>query len=452
MPPRRSGRLAAAAVQRTCAFPQLPLEAVLAIFALLPPDQRLRCAEVCRGWRATVAHPALWRHLDISRDSEVARFRNALVHAALARAGAALTTLALVNLPALDVVALCDALRATGAGAALQVLHLGNAAHFAERMHDVLELLEAAPQLRELHLGVRCPLHLGVDLLRGAAPFAPVRLQELELVGPDDPREGPPRTVLPLALALALADTRLHPGLSRLSVKDADLLEPGVMDALADAVAARRSVDQLSLLNCVLQPAPALARLLREGAFSELELSVEDGVPFFDVAGATALGAALRAHANLDVLTVWILAELAAPAMAALLRALAGHSSLSVLNVYSRNLPAAELGAALATLLVADAPELRGLSLDDCVLDDALLNLLCFALARNRNLRRLSFLRTPLPAGFVRTRLLPAVRANTGLTWLEVNTAEGDDAAALEEALHFLHDRIFASAEESASE
>ena len=78
MPPRRSARVAAAAEQRAWAFPQLPLPLALRIFSLLPADQRLRCAEVSRGWRATVALPALWRRLDLSPESGLATPQRAL--------------------------------------------------------------------------------------------------------------------------------------------------------------------------------------------------------------------------------------------------------------------------------------------------------------------------------------------------------------------------------------
>ena len=127
MPPRRSGRVAAAALQRAFAFPQLPLEAVLDVFSLLPADQRLRCAEVSRGWRATVALPALWRSLDLSPESGVAQpVSPALLRAALARAGGALTTLD-ASLPANDADELCAALTASGALAGLQQLRTARA-------------------------------------------------------------------------------------------------------------------------------------------------------------------------------------------------------------------------------------------------------------------------------------------------------------------------------------
>jgi hypothetical protein len=67
MPPRRSARVAAVAERESSALPPLPLSLALAIFALLPVDQRLRCREVCRGRRAVLTEEiSLWRRLDLS--------------------------------------------------------------------------------------------------------------------------------------------------------------------------------------------------------------------------------------------------------------------------------------------------------------------------------------------------------------------------------------------------
>jgi hypothetical protein len=42
---------------------------VVAIFALLPVDQRLLCRAVCRSWRATLANVSLWLRLDLSAEA-----------------------------------------------------------------------------------------------------------------------------------------------------------------------------------------------------------------------------------------------------------------------------------------------------------------------------------------------------------------------------------------------
>jgi hypothetical protein len=60
MPPRRSARVAAVVERESSALPPLPHAIVLAIFALLPVDQRLLCRAVCRGWRAVLGDVSLW--------------------------------------------------------------------------------------------------------------------------------------------------------------------------------------------------------------------------------------------------------------------------------------------------------------------------------------------------------------------------------------------------------
>jgi hypothetical protein len=93
MPPRRSACSAAAAAEgATTALSPLPLAVVLHIFSLLPVDCRLRCAEVCRGWRSVLLERSLWTRLDLSVASgvrapeRVGHTLNALLRCASARA------------------------------------------------------------------------------------------------------------------------------------------------------------------------------------------------------------------------------------------------------------------------------------------------------------------------------------------------------------------------------
>ena len=90
------------------------------------------------------------------------------------------------------------------------------------------------------------------------------------------------------------------------------------------------------------------------------------------------------------------------------------------------------MAAAFAAVLAANTP-LQTLNLARCNLDAAgLLD----ALPRNTRLRTLDISGNPVPAGFMRDRLLPAVRANTGLRSLVVSTTglTKDDEAAVQEA------------------
>jgi hypothetical protein len=70
---RHNTRSAAAAERATSALSPLPLAVVLRIFSLLPPDCRLRCAEVCRGWRAVLRERSLWTTLEVTAACAVSR-------------------------------------------------------------------------------------------------------------------------------------------------------------------------------------------------------------------------------------------------------------------------------------------------------------------------------------------------------------------------------------------
>jgi hypothetical protein len=96
MPPRRSTRVADAAERATSALSPLPLSVVLHIFSLLPVDCRLRCLEVCRGWRHMLLERSLWTRLDLSTTSGVRAsvwVLDALLRCAAARAGGGLQSL-----------------------------------------------------------------------------------------------------------------------------------------------------------------------------------------------------------------------------------------------------------------------------------------------------------------------------------------------------------------------
>lgn len=74
----------------------LPPPFMHAVFSCLPADDRARAASVCRGWRAALADPSLWTHLDLSEESGVVcRVDDAALRAAAARARGGLQSLTL---------------------------------------------------------------------------------------------------------------------------------------------------------------------------------------------------------------------------------------------------------------------------------------------------------------------------------------------------------------------
>ena len=222
-----------------------------------------------------------------------------------------------------------------------------------------------------------------------------------------------------------------------------DLRGPeGALDAVVDAVVTRRQLHLFAVYHCALSPAaaPTLARALRDGALRSLVLG-PGSEALLDAAGASVLAAAIRSSRKFRSLWLHHL-PLAAPALRALLGPLEGHHSLWRLRLRGLRLddPAAA-GAALAALLAADAPALNMLDVSDCDLGEAGLGALLDALPRNSHLYSLNIRSNDVPAGFMRARLLPAVRANASLRKLLVDNPVEigvDDHAARQEVQRIL--------------
>jgi hypothetical protein len=148
MPPRHSARVAAVAERESSALPALPHALVLLIFALVPVDQRLRCAEMCRGWRAVLRERSLWLRLDLSAASGgLARpATDALLRAAAARADGQLHSLDVSACQLITDEAVLAVL-AANAGALRQLRALCGGFGFL-LLADAESMLRAAPQLR----------------------------------------------------------------------------------------------------------------------------------------------------------------------------------------------------------------------------------------------------------------------------------------------------------------
>ena len=334
---------------------------------------------------------------------------------------------------------LCVALRAAGS---VEQLYRNNVLP-AYGVQWVTELFRAAPRMRELHTSVLCDPENDVEdairMLEARPPFGPLRMHCLCL--------GRQNGALPPALAAALGDNLLQPGMKLVIFADGDLSPPGALDAVADALVARESLDELLISGCVLAPtnALALARTLHRNALKALKVINCRGM-FVDAAGAVTLGDALRANTTLEELTLFKMLQLSAPVVAALLAALVGHRSLECLSLsYTIFEDPAAAGVALAALLIADAPALTELDVSSCGLDEAGLGAVLDALPRNSHLRALKVHGNSVPDGFMRARLLPAVRANTSLREVVhkygFTSEEGDNKLALEEAQRIIAER-----------
>jgi hypothetical protein len=402
----------------------LPHALALDIFSRLTVEQRLRCIEVCRGWRTTLTDRAAWLQLDLTR-ADGGECSEALLRAATSRAGGQLRTLRLGCGDALQ-----DSLCAVAAGNAvtLQELRIGNRAARAvwprRRVQDVEALLRAAPQLRTLEADVYCgDAAEARRVLRNEPPFGPLRVRQFTV----DARTATADAVLSLA-----ADMAAHASLASVGLYNAPLDAPGAFNAVVDAALARR-LSPVQLVACHLLPAsaPALARLL--GGNTLTELYIDNGLEQLVVAPAAALLAnALRANTSLTALSLseielWRDAAVAAELFAAL----TAHPRLRLLDL-SRNEPrdggmqAAEAGAALAALLLANAPALQALNIGFCGLGDEGMRPVVEALRHNTHLTKLDCSFNDVSEQFARNTLLPAVRANSSLREL-VAAGEPDE-------------------------
>jgi hypothetical protein len=408
---------AAAEVVATLTLTSLPLPLVRHIFSLLPVDCRLRCSEVCRGWRDVLLERSLWTRLDLSATSGVRLHAgvgalDALLRCAAARAGGGLQALQ-VDTRGVTHETLLEVAEANAG--ALRELHtsvdintVGTRLGF---MPAGLEaLFGAAPLLRDFSTGLCAHgVHDVGRVLRNEAPFGPLRVRYLTA---SLHNEGEAAVV---ACAAAVA---AHASLCSLELQFTSLDMRAALDAVVDA-ALTRHLHTVSFTHCGLYPAsaPALARLLGSDALTTLQVRRSDHM--LDVPAARVLAAALRANATLTALTLTTDGVFKDAAVAAeLLSALTGHASLRMLNLgHNRAFSAYEAaaGAALGALVAANAPALTELDVSWCRLGDDGLRALFEALPANTHLRKLDCHGNAMSDACARDVLLPAVATNTSL-------------------------------------
>jgi SAM-dependent methyltransferase len=425
MPPRPN---AAVAEHASAVLSPLPVAIVLYIFSLLPVDVRLRCMEVCRGWRSVLSERNLWTRLDLTAASGVRvpaaphETLDSLLRCAAARAGGGLQSL---HVDA-ERVSHAELLAVTAASAgALRELHAP-----AESIYErgctpgqVEALLAAAPLLRVFAVDLDERACIGEHILatrrmlRNEAPFGPLRVRRLYIFLYHVDEAG--------VVAFA-GDLAAHASLNALFLHNAPLNMAAALDAVVDAALLARHLVCVTLLHCHLSPAsaPALARLLGGNALATLTLDSSD---FLDAPAAALLAAALLANVTLTSLTLTTVGVFDdAAAAASLLGALTSHASLRELSVRSNSVEPADqavAGALLGALVAANAPALTQLEVSGCSLGDAGLRAFLDALPHNTHLRALTCFGNHMSAAFARDVLLPAVRANTGLRFLAASVA-----------------------------
>jgi hypothetical protein len=427
--------MAAPAEREAAALPQLPLGFVLSVFARLPADARLRCAEVSHGWCATVLDRSLWTRIDLSPASGVARrvAKDSLLLAAAARAGGQLAALDVSGCEDITHAALL-AVATANAGALRELSAHNRSGTFSN--HFELEkaeaLLNTAPLLRVLRMDIQCSATDARRALRNVPPLGPLQMRTLKIEF-EGPRDDGYHTLA--------ADMAGHASLSAFEFCNIQL-STDELDVVVDAVLHSR-VQSCTLWDCGTdeESAPALARLAGSATLRTLSL---DNAHELDAAGAALLGNALRANSTLTSLTLTFM-DGGCPAAAVLVTALTGHVSvlkLGLLYFYSvANADLTVVGAALGALVAADAPALVELNMENNMLSEDGWGPLVDALPRNTHLRSLDMRSTSDPPpdfdniseAFARDRLLPAVRANMSLRTL--TTGLKSDSAREAEAL-----------------
>jgi hypothetical protein len=407
------------------AFAALPQALLLRVFACLPLDALLRCAEVSKSWAEALAERSLWARVDISPSSGMARLAtDTLLRAAARRAGAHLRALDVshcehVTRNALQAVA-------TASGGALLELRActRDDGELLLRVEHVRALLAAAPGMRALHASAFVSAADAALLLRNEAPFGALRLHWLRVRMQEDD----PHAVLSLA-----ADVARHPPLAQLTLSDAPLGEAAPLDAVVDAALAS-GLSGLDLDECHViarEASPALARLLRGAALRELR--IREGFlrrPLLsDAASSAPLAEALRANATLTRLSL-VNVDLFRTHAAALplLAACGSHVSLAELDISHNHVPLDVrdgVGRALGALLAADGA-LRGLNVTECWLGAPGLAALLDGLARNSSLTALRCADNRMSEAFAAEALLPAVRAHAALRHLAAASSDWD--------------------------
>ena len=449
MPPRRSARVAAVAERATTVLSPLPPSVVLHIFSLLPVDCRLRCAEVCRGWRSVLLERSLWTRLDISVTSDVIGPLDALLRCAGARAGGGLVSLHISRRDVEHATLLEVAAANAGALRELCACVDGDDNDLGFTLDEAEALLLAAPLLRVFATNLCCNaeedaksededrtgLQPARRALRNEAPFGPLRVRRLRAGA--NLRDTDEAGVVAFA-----ADVVAHASLTGLELRRAPLQTPAALDAVVDAALARR-MERVTLYRCRFSPAsaPALARLLSSDALTTLTCERS----YLLDAPAAPVAAALRANATLTSLTLTYSRVFDdADAAAELLGALTGHASLRVLNLshnYAAEADLAAVGAALGALVAANAPALTELNVSECALGDDGLRALLQALPHNTHLRQLKCPDNGISEVFARDVLLPAVRANASLRRLYATGPRFPNTNGSREAMELVNSR-----------
>jgi hypothetical protein len=386
-------------------FDALPEPVLRVVMLALPVDERARTACVCRSWRAFLADPSLWQVLDLTPAGGVAaaRVTENLVRRAVARAAGQLRVLRLNSMANTGMFFQMSKFLVelvVSFGAQLQQVTTDSALH----VEDLNNLFAAAPRLQVLNAGVTGSCTELLPILRNDPPYGPLQVCHLDALQPSGIGMGD-------ALALASA-AAAHESLKSVAVMLMHTARG--LNALVDAAAERR-VAQLSILHCDLdaESVPALARLLRRGSLTKLEVICQ-GFPHAQEESMPVLCAALRSCPTLTHLLLPLHPPdgVSRRNVTELLDVAAALPALSTLDLCQSHVQdAAAFGRALGALLAANLPNLHTLRVDHCHLGDEGLAPLLDGLAANTHLRELDCYENGISWAFGHNRLTPALAA-----------------------------------------
>jgi len=344
----------------------LPSDLVRLVFLLLPAEARLRCREVCRGWRAFLADASLWR---VCRADSLAVLKRCSLRAC--------GTLRVLQLE-LDSSSNCDVPRLLAVvranAASLRELQLGPRPLSAAAVQEVLD---AAPGLSAFEADIEDSAAAAAGLLERAAA-GPLRVRRVCLDLPFDTPGG--------AFGAAAA---AHPSLSAL------LLRRGGWAASSLAAFLPARLSSLELADCPVSPAllPALTALLG-GPVCALRVTGRGQSTLCAGAALPPFCAALARAPALDSLTLsTVLLFDSLPDGLAVLAACNASVTLRALCVAHNEPDTAAAEAAAGAALRPLTARLRCLDVAHCGLGDAGLRPLVEGLGASRTLERLDVVR-----------------------------------------------------------
>ena len=397
----------------------LPRAAEHDIFMLLSPVDRGRACCVSRAWRDTVSDPSLWTRLVLAT-AQTGPPADAVLRGAASKALSGLEVLdvsgALVTKKAFN-----DVFRAHARSLRMARLVKGQEPLWLPSDY-LVQLLEAAPLLREFHADVFCHTNVIQTLLEG--PFGPLRVRSLRAHALSN---GSGSKTIPASF---LACCARHP-LEELHFLCMHLNEARDFEALVEMVVSKQMAclqlrhcclprDFASTLQRALGPDAALRQLRIESCWCG-EVDEAQFGRSLDSGTASQLASALAACPRLKHIAIiehgmWRRGDVMAP----LLNALSGHPSLTRLEIFVETPcvipPHKHAGVALGALVAANAPSLQELVLHSDSEDfESSLEPLFGALRCNTHLRELHMSNMRFSAECVLRTVIPCVSANGSL-------------------------------------